>query len=133
MNIESAVDQPVVEPQPALDAASQPVSGEAVAALDVPLPVPVSIRSLSLAVIAALAGLFVLHWAKAVFIPFMLGLVFSYALAPIVNWMESRRVPRAVGAAVLLLVLLAVTGKRLIRCRVRQSSWSTLCRPLHKN
>jgi len=51
-----------------------------------------------------------LHWAKAVFIPFMLGLVFSYALSPIVNWMESRRVPRALGAGVLLLSLLGVMG-----------------------
>lgn len=71
---------------------------------------PVSIRSLSLAVIALLAGLFVLHWAKAVFIPFMLSLVFSYALSPIVNWMESRRVPRAAGSAVLLLALMGAMG-----------------------
>ena len=75
-----------------------------------PLTMPVSIRSLSLAVIALLAGLFVLHWAKAVFIPFMLGLVFSYALSPLVNWMEVRRVPRALGAGVLLLALLGGLG-----------------------
>lgn len=49
------------------------------------LHMPVSIRSLSLAIVAVLAGLFVLHWARAVFIPFMLGLVFSYALSPIVS------------------------------------------------
>jgi predicted PurR-regulated permease PerM len=74
------------------------------------LQMPVSIRSVSLAVIALLAGLFVLHWARAVFIPFMLGLVFSYALSPLVNWMESRRVPRAVGAGILMLSLLAAGG-----------------------
>ena len=71
---------------------------------------PVSIRSLSLAVIALLAGLFVLHWARAVFIPFMVGLVFSYALSPIVNWLESRRIPRALGAGVLLLGLMGAVG-----------------------
>lgn len=74
------------------------------------LHMPVSIRSLSLAVLAVLAGLFVLHWARAVFIPFMLGLVFSYALSPIVNWMESKRIPRALGAGVLMLSLLAALG-----------------------
>ena len=74
------------------------------------LHMPVSIRSLSLAVVAVLAGLFVLHWARAVFIPFMLGLVFSYALSPIVNWMESRHIPRALGAAILMLSLLATLG-----------------------
>ena len=74
------------------------------------LQMPVSIRSVSLAVIALLAGLFVLHWAKAVFIPFMVGLVFSYALSPIVNWLETRRIPRALGAGVLLLGLLGAIG-----------------------
>jgi len=74
------------------------------------LSLPVSIRSLSLAIVAVLAGLFVLHWARAVFIPFMLGLVFSYALSPIVNWMESRRIPRALGAGILMLSLLAALG-----------------------
>jgi len=71
---------------------------------------PVSIRSLSLVVIAAFAGLFVLHWAKAVFIPLMLGLIFSYALSPLVNWMELKRVPRWLGAAVLLLSILGAAG-----------------------
>ena len=71
---------------------------------------PISIRSLSLAIIALFAGLFVLHWAKAVFIPFMLGLVFSYVLSPVVNWMESRRVPRALGAGIVILSLLAAMG-----------------------
>jgi predicted PurR-regulated permease PerM len=71
---------------------------------------PVSIRSLSLAIIALLAGLFVLQWARAVFIPFMLGLVFSYALSPLVNWMEARRIPRALGAGVLLLSLMGAIG-----------------------
>ena len=74
------------------------------------LQMPISIRSLSLAIIALLAGLFVLHWARAVFIPFMLGLVFSYALSPVVNWMESRRVPRALGAGIVILSLLAAMG-----------------------
>ena len=93
MNIEPAVNQPVAEPQHVTH-----------------LQMPISIRSLSLAIIALLAGLFVLHWARAVFIPFMLGLVFSYALSPVVNWMESRRVPRALGAGIVILSLLAALG-----------------------
>ncbi len=71
---------------------------------------PVSIRSLSLVVLAGFAGLFVLHWAKAVFIPLMLGLIFSYALSPLVNWMELKRVPRWLGAALLLLSILGAAG-----------------------
>ena len=93
MNIEPAANQPVADPQHVTH-----------------LQMPISIRSLSLAVIALFSGLFVLHWAKAVFIPFMLGLVFSYALSPVVNWMESRRVPRALGAGIVILSLLAALG-----------------------
>ncbi|MEO6018596.1 MAG: AI-2E family transporter, partial [Polaromonas sp.] len=79
-----------------------------------PMPIllhmPVNIRSLSLVVLAVFAGIFVLRWAQAVFIPFLLGLIFSYALSPIVNVMESRRVPRWLGAAVLLLAIFGVVG-----------------------
>ena len=74
------------------------------------LHMPVSIRSLSLVILAGFASLFVLHWAKAVFIPIMLGLVFSYALSPLVNWMEVKRIPRWLGAAVLLLSILGAAG-----------------------
>ena len=74
------------------------------------LQMPVSVRNLSLVVLAVLASLFVLQSAKAVFIPFMLGLIFSYALSPVVNWSEARGVPRWLGAAVLLLGILGALG-----------------------
>ena len=74
------------------------------------LHMPVDIRSMSLMVLSILASLFVLHWAKAVLIPVMLGVLFSYALSPIVNWFESKRVPRWASAAVLLLAILTSVG-----------------------
>jgi predicted PurR-regulated permease PerM len=74
------------------------------------LHMPVDIRSMSLVVLAIFASLFVLHWAKAVFIPVMLGILFSYALSPIVNWMERRRIPRWLSAAVLLFAILGGTS-----------------------
>jgi len=74
------------------------------------LHMPVDIRSMSLMVLAGLALLFVLHWAKAVFIPVMLSVLFSYAFSPVVNWLELKRVPRWLGAAVLLLGLLGAIG-----------------------
>ena len=95
-------------PEPATPAAAVLATPPAVPITH--LQVPVSIRSLSLAMIAFLAALFVLHWAKAVFIPFMVGLLCSYALSPLVNWMESRRIPRAAGAAVVVLALMGGLG-----------------------
>jgi len=74
------------------------------------LHMPVDIRSMSLVVLAGLASLFVLHWAKAVFIPVMLSVLFSYAFSPVVNWMEIKRVPRWLGAALLLLAIFSVIG-----------------------
>ncbi|MBC7720031.1 MAG: AI-2E family transporter [Chitinophagaceae bacterium] len=68
---------------------------------------PVNIRNLSLVVLTLFASLFVLHWAKAVFIPFMLSLIFSYALSPLVDWAEARKIPRWLGAAILLVSIVA--------------------------
>jgi predicted PurR-regulated permease PerM len=74
------------------------------------LHMPVDIRSMSLVVLAIFASLFVLHWAKAVFIPVMLSILCSYALSPIVNWMERWHIPRWLSAAVLLASILGGTS-----------------------
>jgi predicted PurR-regulated permease PerM len=108
MNIEPATSAGAVAPI-ASDLPT-PEASASTANATTPLQVPVSVRSVSLAIIALLAGLFVLQWARAVFIPFMLGLVLSYALSPLVNWMEARRIPRAVGAGLLLLGLMGAMG-----------------------
>jgi predicted PurR-regulated permease PerM len=71
------------------------------------LHMPVDVRNMSMVVLAFFASVFVLQWAKAVLIPVMLGVLFSYALSPLVNWMEHRRIPRWLGSAVLLLGILA--------------------------
>jgi len=98
---------PAISPDQPSDLKPEP---QAKASEPLLLQMPVSIRSLSLVILAGFAGLFVLHWAKAVFIPLMLGLVFSYALSPLVNWAEAKRVPRWLGAAVLLLSILGAAG-----------------------
>lgn len=71
---------------------------------------PVDVRSVSLVVLATLASLFTLHWASAVFIPVMVGLLFSYALSPIVAWLHTLHIPRAVSAAVLILGIVGGVG-----------------------
>ena len=66
------------------------------------LYMPVDVRSISLAILAALGTIFTLRWASAVFIPVMVGLLFSYALSPVVSWLHLRRIPRAISAALLI-------------------------------
>lgn len=71
------------------------------------LHMPVDVRSLSLAVLAVLGTVYMLHWASAVFIPLMLGITFSYALGPVVDRLERWRLRRAIGAA---LVMVSIIG-----------------------
>ena len=80
---------------------------------DTPPPVlrtPLDACTVSLAVLAILAVVFTLHWAKAVFIPLMLGVMISYALSAPVNLMQQWHIPRAIGAALLLLAVVGGTG-----------------------
>jgi len=74
------------------------------------LRIPVDVYSFSLALLTGIAVIFVLHWARAIFIPLMLGVMISYALSPPVNLMQKWRIPRAIGAAVLLLGIVGGTG-----------------------
>lgn len=74
------------------------------------LHMPVDIRSAALITIAVLASIYTLHWASAVFIPLLLGLMLSYAFSPIVDRLERWHVPRALGAAVLLSSIVGGTG-----------------------
>ncbi|OGP67723.1 MAG: AI-2E family transporter [Deltaproteobacteria bacterium RBG_16_44_11] len=71
------------------------------------LRMPVNVNSFLLALLAVI---FVLYWARAIFIPLMLGVMISYALSPLVNLMQKWRIPRAIGAAVLLLGIVGGTG-----------------------
>jgi predicted PurR-regulated permease PerM len=65
----------------------------------------VDVSSAALVVLAVLASVFVLHWAKEVFIPLLLGAMFSYALEPVVATLERARLPRALAAALLIVSL----------------------------
>jgi len=71
---------------------------------------PINVRSLSLILLTVLAVIFALHWAKAVFIPLMLGVMISYALSPLVALIQKWHVPRAIGAGVLLLGIVGGAG-----------------------
>ncbi len=83
---------------------------ESSAPAPVTLRMPVDASSFSLALLAVLAVIYVLHWAAAVLIPLMLGVMISYALSSPVDLMHKWRIPRAIGAAVLLLCIVGGSG-----------------------
>lgn len=74
------------------------------------LHMPVDVRSVSLAVLALLASLFAMQWAKAILIPILLGVMMSYALTPIVNKLERWKIPRVAGAGLLVIAITAALG-----------------------
>jgi len=74
------------------------------------LGIPTDGRNWALALIALLASVYALQWAGAVVIPLLLGLMCSYALSPVVNLLQRWHIPRAIGAAVLLLAALGGLG-----------------------
>ena len=77
------------------------------------LYMPVDVRSLSLVVLATLASVYTLHWASAVIIPVLVGVLCSYALSPLVDWLQLRHIPRALSAALLILGVLSGLGAGL--------------------
>ena len=55
-----------------------------------------------LAVFALAAALYL---ARGFFVPLLIGILASYALRPLVDWLQACRVPRSVGAALVLAIL----------------------------
>ncbi len=72
---------------------------------------PLDVRGTSLAVIAVVAVVYLLQWAKDVFIPLALSLFLSYSLTPLVRFLKRRlRLPESIGAALALAALVAGVG-----------------------
>ena len=71
---------------------------------------PVDVRSVALSIIAALAGIIALQYAQTVLIPVVLGVLLSYALSPMVTSLARHHVPRALGAALAVSLLVGSIG-----------------------
>lgn len=76
---------------------------------------PVDVRGLALTLLAVVAAIWVLYVGRSLFVPILLGLGVSSVLGPAVDALERRKVPRGLGAAILLGALLAGTGAVLYR------------------
>lgn len=85
--------------------ATDEVDDSAVAAAD-----PQRVRHLAFTLLAAGIVIALLQMMRPVLIPLFLSALLFYALDPAVDWMERWRVPRAVGAALMLLVVVSACG-----------------------
>ncbi len=61
--------------------------------------------SLALTVLAVIALVAALYLARAFFVPLLIGILASYALRPVVDWLEAHYIPRPAGAALALVAL----------------------------
>ena len=112
--------EPVAEPpQPvAAEPAPEPEPEPPAPASEPPAParerllqhMPVDVRSASLVVLAVLASVFALQWGQAVFIPLMLSLLLTYALSPLVELLHRWKLPRWIGAGLILMGLFGGLG-----------------------
>lgn len=98
------------EPSPASSDPAPIPTPDTVASPQAPAATPANVRSTALVVLTMLAAIYMLHWAQAVLVPLLLGLTLSYALAPLVTRLERWRLPRVVGAAVVLLAMISIMG-----------------------
>ena len=62
--------------------------------------------SLALTVLAAIALVAALYLARAFFVPLLIGILASYALRPLVDWLEAHYIPRPAGAGLVLVALI---------------------------
>jgi predicted PurR-regulated permease PerM len=77
---------------------------------------PRNTRDSALVVIAVAAAMYVLHWAREIFIPIVVSVLISYALDPVVRRLMWFRLPRMLASAVVVIAMagvLAYTGYTL--------------------
>lgn len=65
--------------------------------------------AISVAILATFSVVAALYIARAFFVPLLIGILASYALRPLVDWLKVRRIPEPLGAAIVLAALITAT------------------------
>ena len=67
-------------------------------------------RGVALGIVAALAVVFALQWAEGFVISLVVGIFLAYTLNPLVVWLERIKVPRIMGAGIVMLAVVCALG-----------------------
>jgi predicted PurR-regulated permease PerM len=62
-------------------------------------------RTTAIVILTCVAGLYFISWAQAILLPLVVAILISYALDPFVSGLEKFRVPRPLGALLVLTVM----------------------------
>jgi predicted PurR-regulated permease PerM len=72
-----------------------------------PTSAPIEARNGAVILIATLATIYALDWAQPLMISLLLGILFSYALNPLVASLESIKIPRLIGATIVMVAVVS--------------------------
>ena len=99
-----------IPPTASTDPRKPPVQAQETAPASPTVDLPADTSTLSLTTLVVLALVLILQYAQPFFVPIVLGILISYALAPLVGGLQRVRVPRAIGAAVAVTLLVGAMG-----------------------
>jgi len=95
---------------------------------------PASTSSVSARIIAGGIVIAFCYWASTVLVTVVVSVLMAYFLDPIVNWLEEVRVPRALGALIVVLstifLMLLLTWTLILRIDQFGSDWPNYQKPL---
>ncbi len=83
----------------------------------------ISIHSVSLAGLFVLAVLYTLHLGRVIFLPIAVALLFTVLFSPLLRRMKQLHVPEPLGAALLLVLLVASLGYGVSRLSEPAAEW----------
>lgn len=86
-------------------------------------PEPRDIRSIALTGLFILAIFYTMYFMRSVLLPIVLAILLSYLFRPIVRALARVKVPATIGAAVILVALLALIGYAVSSLMVPFSNW----------
>jgi len=92
------------------DAALSPTPGAPGEPAPVVVDAPVGVTGITLTVLTALVVVFMLQYMESVLIPVVIGILVAYGLDPFVSALARVRIRRSIGAAVVLLAVVAALG-----------------------
>jgi predicted PurR-regulated permease PerM len=111
----------IATPESEAPPGDQSPAGPESAAAPPTVRLPETGHGLALTILATFAVVFALDWAQSFVISLLLGILFAYTLNPLVVWLQRIRIPRALGATIVMLGVVSglVLGSYSLRGQVR--------------
>lgn len=78
--------------------------------VDSHISLPRATSGIAVGILATAAVLFTLESAQGLLISLILGIIFAYTLNPVVVWLEWLKIPRVLGAAIVVLAVVSIMG-----------------------